>query len=262
VVTIVLNGIAMWKQEARNRARAAAPQPVVSFRQAWARLSARPGIIRLLAVIALGTAGFGMADVLLEPFGGQVLGMTVAETTRLTVVLAFGSLLGFGLASRWLGRGGWPMSVAATGALIGVPAFVLILVSAVLLSVPLLILATLAAGFGAGLFGHGTLTATMRSAPRDQIGLSLGAWGAVQTTAAGVAIAVGGVIRDAMLLVPGEAAASAGPYVPVFALEAGLLALALIAAWPLLRRRVDGEGRAAMSQGMETTREKLAGTKA
>ena len=144
--------------------------------------------MRLLAVIGLGTAGFGMADVLLEPFGGQVLAMSVAETTRLTIVLAFGSLIGFGLASRWLGRGGRPMDVAATGAMIGIPAFVLILISAVTLTVPLLIFATLLAGFGAGLFGHGTLTATMRAAPRDQIGLSLGAWGAVQTTAAGVAI--------------------------------------------------------------------------
>lgn len=263
VVTIVLNGIAMWKQEARNRARAQSPQPVTTFAQAWARLAARPGMLRLLVVIALGTAGFGMADVLLEPFGGQVLEMSVAQTTRLTVVLAFGSLLGFGLASRWLGRGGWPMSVAATGAMIGVPAFVLVLVSAVVLSVPLLIAATLAAGFGAGLFGHGTLTATMRSAPRDQIGLSLGAWGAVQTTAAGVAIAIGGVIRDAMLLVPGEATASAGPYIPVFALEAGLLALALIAAWPLMRKGVDSKAAAtSLKERAAAPQDALAGTKA
>jgi BCD family chlorophyll transporter-like MFS transporter len=263
VVTIVLNGIAMWKQEARNRARAQSPQPVTTFAQAWAKLAARPGMLRLLVVIALGTAGFGMADVLLEPFGGQVLEMSVAQTTRLTVVLAFGSLVGFGLASRWLGRGGVPMAVAATGAAVGVPAFLLVLVSAVVLSVPLLLVATLAAGFGAGLFGHGTLTATMRSAPRDQIGLSLGAWGAVQTTAAGVAIAIGGVIRDAMLLVPGEATASAGPYVPVFALEAGLLALALIAAWPLMRKGVDSKAAAtSLNERGTAAQDALAGTKA
>jgi MFS transporter, BCD family, chlorophyll transporter len=240
VVTIVLNGLAMWKQEARNRARGQTPQPVVRFADAWARLSARRGMMRLLAVVALGTAGFGMADVLLEPFGGQVLQMSVAQTTRLTVVLAAGSLVGFGLASRWLGGGGQPMRVAVAGAAVGVPAFVLVLISAVDSSVPLLVGATLAAGFGAGLFGHGTLTATMRTAPRDQIGLSLGAWGAVQTTAAGVAIALGGVIRDAMLLAPGASTAGAAPYVPVFALEAALLALALVVAWPLLGRRVDG----------------------
>ena len=265
VVTIVLNGLALWKQEARNRTRAQAPQPVVTFRQAWAKLSARPGMLRLLVVIALGTAGFGMADVLLEPFGGQVLQMSVAQTTRLTVVLAFGSLLGFGLASRWLARGGLPMGLAASGALIGVPAFLLVLLSAVVLSAPLLLGATLMAGFGAGLFAHGTLTAAMRSAPRDQIGLSLGAWGAVQTTAAGAAIAIGGVIRDAMLLVPGEATASAGPYMPVFALEAGLLALALIAAWPLLRKGVDNGAAAVASsevQGVAAAQDGLAGTNA
>ena len=239
VVTIVLNGLAMWKQEARNRARGQTPQPVVRFGDAWARLAKRPGMLRLLAVIALGTAGFGMADVLLEPYGGQVLQMSVAQTTRLTVLLALGSLVGFGLASRWLGRGGKPLQVAAVGAAIGVPAFVLILASAVLASVPMLIIATLAAGFGAGLFGHGTLTETMRTAPRDQIGLSLGAWGAVQTTAAGVAIAIGGMIRDAVLITPGSSAAGAEAYVPVFALEAALLALTLVVAWPLLRQRLD-----------------------
>ncbi len=232
VVTVVLNAAAMWKQEARNRVRAAAPRVrQVGFAEAWARLTARPGMVRLLAIIAFGTAGFGMADVLLEPFGGQVLGMSVAETTRLTVYLAVGSLLGFGLASRWIGRGQLPMDVAICGAGIGVPAFGAVVLAAGLLLAPVLVAATLAAGFGAGLFGHGTLTATMRSAPRDQIGLSLGAWGAVQTTSAGIAIAVGGVIRDVILATSG--AGVARPYVPVFLLEAGLLVLALLLALPL-----------------------------
>ncbi|MCU0903823.1 MAG: PucC family protein [Tabrizicola sp.] len=239
VVTVALNFFAMWKQEARNRERAQAPQPVIRFADAWRRLAARQGMLRLLVVIALGTAGFGMADVLLEPFGGQVLGMSVSGTTRLTVVLAFGSLLGFGLASRWLGGGRDPATVASVGAALGVPAFLGIMASAELQSLPVLILSVLLAGFGAGLFGHGTLTATMRSAPRDQIGLSLGAWGAVQTTAAGVAIAVGGVIRDAIMLNSAQTTADASSYIPVFGLEAGLLLLAVLVSWPLWRAPVD-----------------------
>jgi MFS transporter, BCD family, chlorophyll transporter len=239
VVTIVLNGIALWKQEPRNRERAMTPAAKApGFMESWQRLSARPGTLRLLVVIALGTAGFGMADVLMEPFGGQVLQMSVAQTTKLTIVLAFGSLVGFGLASRWLGRGAQPVDVAALGATIGVPAFCLVILSAVDLSIPMLIVGTLIAGFGAGLFGHGTLTATMRAAPRDQIGLALGAWGAVQTTAAGIAIAVGGVIRDTIAFSHAAGGTVADAYVPVFAVEAGLLVLALIAAYPLLRNRL------------------------
>jgi MFS transporter, BCD family, chlorophyll transporter len=236
VVTIVLNGIALWKQEARNRDRASAPPTQIGFAESWGQLRARPGTLRLLAIIALGTAGFGMADVLLEPFGGQVLQMSVAQTTKLTVVLAFGSLIGFFLASRWLGRGARALDVAALGALMGVPAFGAIIAAAIAVSTPVLVGATLLAGFGAGLFGHGTLTATMRAAPRDQIGLALGAWGAVQTTAAGIAIAAGGVMRDLVLLADPAGQGPAAAYIPIFALEILLLVLACVVATPLLRR--------------------------
>jgi BCD family chlorophyll transporter-like MFS transporter len=204
-------------------------------------------MIRLLAVIACGTAGFGMADVLLEPFGGQVLGLSVGRTTDLTVALAMGSLLGFGLASRWIGRGGQPLTVAQSGAVCGVPAFGLVILSAFSGATGMFYAATLLAGFGAGLFSHGTLTATMRAAPRDQIGLALGAWGAVQTTAAGVAIAVGGVIRDAILAHTGTGTGSALPYIPVFSLEILLLLLALVLSIQLLRGRVDSTDAGATS---------------
>ena len=149
------------------------------------------------------------------------------------VFLAVGSLVGFGLASWWLGRGALPMDVAIYGAMVGVPAFGAIVLSAELHSVPMLIGATVAAGFGAGLFGHGTLTATMRSAPREQIGLSLGAWGAVQTTSAGIAIAVGGVLRDAVMMTSESGTSAASGYIQVFLLEAGLLTLALLLARPI-----------------------------
>jgi len=242
VVTVILNGVALWRQEPRNRARAAAAhRPAPPFRLALAQLAEGAGMLRLLVVIACGTAGFGMADVLLEPFGGQVLAMSVAETTTLTVFLALGSMLGFGLASRLLTGGGGPVRVAAIGAAIGLPAFGLIITAALILSPDLLEVATFVAGLGAGLFSHGTLTATMRAAPRERIGLALGAWGAVQTTAAGIAIGLAGIIRDTMLVVPG-AEGSALPYLPVFALEILLLALALLVALPLVMRGLDKSG--------------------
>lgn len=249
VITIFLNGLAMWKQEAMDRKRAARPASNARFSDAWVQLTRRKGMTRHLVVIALGTAGFGMADVLLEPFGGQVLALTVAETTRLTVVLALGTLFGFGLASYWLANSARPVDVAILGAMIGVPAFLLIIASAVTLVTALLVVATFAAGFGAGLFGHGTLTATMRSAPREQIGLSLGAWGAVQTTAAGIAITIGGVVRDAMLLSGDAGTSAAQAYMPVFVLEALLLLLAVFIARPLRRRSARTDNQLTASDG-------------
>jgi len=105
--------------------------------------------------------------------------MTVSETTRLTAGLAGGSLAGFALASRVLSRGADPFRMALGGGVAGVAGFAAVLAAAPVGSAALFVVGVLAVGFGGGLFGHGTLTATMNLAPKDQVGLALGAWGAV-----------------------------------------------------------------------------------
>jgi BCD family chlorophyll transporter-like MFS transporter len=241
VVTVILNVVAMWKQEGRDRARANSTATDPKFSDAWKAFAEVPDAMRLLVIIGLGTAGFGMAEVLLEPFGGQVLGMSVAATTKLTAVMAFGSLVGFAVASRVLSRDGNPARVSATGAAIGLPAFGVIILTSYMDNAALFAVATLVVGLGAGLFGHGTLTATMRAAPREQVGLALGSWGAVQATAAGVAIAIGGVIRDGITSYSGEGGAAGAAYVPVFWIEIALLGLAVAVLLPLILGRGSGQ---------------------
>lgn len=237
VVTLVLNIIALWKQEPRDRARAARVETHPEFRDAWRLFVRGRTALGLLVVIALGTMGFGMADVLLEPYGGQVLDLSVAATTRLTAVLAGGGLIGFAIASKVLVDGRDPLDVAWWGTLIGVPAFALIIAAGPLGSAAIFVIGTGLAGLGAGLFGHGTLTSTMRSAPRAQVGLALGAWGAVQATAAGVAVALGGILRDIVLGLPGaESFRPEAAYTPVFGLELALLLAAVIVIF-LMRRK-------------------------
>lgn len=242
VVTVVLNLLAMWKQEARNREHATRlrTERQLQFSEAWAQLVRVPGTIRLLIMIGLGTFGFGMADVLLEPYGGQALGFSVAETTKLTALLAGGTLIGFALASRILGNGGSPMKLGRVGAAIGIPGFAAIILSSLGGGSMVFLAGTLATGVGAGLFGHATLTATMRAAPRHHVGLALGAWGAVQATSAGLGIALAGILRDLILAMPSQAGSAAHmPYNAVFLIEIGFLALAILVAIPfgLARRR-------------------------
>jgi len=237
VVTVVLNVVAMWKQETRRRGTvAAAPAAPPRFRETWDRFIQGDHAVRRLTAVGFGTMGFGMADVLLEPYGGQVLSLGVGDTTKLTAVLAVGGLGGFGYASRVLGRGADPLRLAAVGALIGIPAFAAVILAAPFHSVPLFVIGTLLVGFGAGLFGHGTLTATMRMAPDAQAGLALGAWGAVQASAAGVGIAFGGILRDVIAAFSLEVGGfgPATSFVAVYAVEIVLLAAALITLMPLI----------------------------
>ncbi|MFX8122176.1 PucC family protein, partial [Acinetobacter baumannii] len=51
-------------------------------------------------------------------------------------------------------------------------------------------------GLGAGLFAVSTLVVAMGLDSSDRAGLALGAWGAMQATAGGLAVALGGVLRD------------------------------------------------------------------
>jgi BCD family chlorophyll transporter-like MFS transporter len=238
LATIVLNAFSLWKQEGRNRSTKNDPfLPRGGFQLAWNRFTAGGQVIRRLTAVGLGTMAFSMEDVLLEPYGGQVLHLTVGGTTKLTATLALGGLFGFGLASRVLSRGFDPFRMACYGALVGLPAFACVILAAPLHSPALFGLGTLLIGFGAGLFGHGTLTATMNSAPKSQTGLALGAWGAVQASAAGVSIALGGILRDVVAgVAPSSRLGAALGYDTVYSIELVLLLATLITMVPLLRR--------------------------
>ncbi|MEM9725680.1 MAG: BCD family MFS transporter, partial [Pseudomonadota bacterium] len=138
VATLALNLVALWRQERAapmSREARAAPKP--RFSDAWRDLTAGGRAGRLLAVVAIGTLGFSMQDVLLEPFGGQVLGLSVGATTVLTAIWAAGALGGFAVAARLLGRGGDPARVAASGLLAGMLAFSAVILADPLRSTPL-----------------------------------------------------------------------------------------------------------------------------
>ena len=242
VATIVLNVIAMWKQETRDPGKTREGRQEPTFRESWDSFIAGSGAVRRLIAVGIGTMAFSMQDVLLEPYGGQVLGLTVANTTRLTATLSMGGLLGFLLASRVLGRGGDPFRMSSYGALAGIPGFAAVILAAPANSALLFFLGTFLIGFGGGLLSHGTLTATMNAAPEKQRGLALGAWGAVQASAAGIAVAFGGIARDVVTGMSSRdlfGVSLSGPatgYSLVYSLEIVLLIVTLLAMLPLIRR--------------------------
>jgi BCD family chlorophyll transporter-like MFS transporter len=231
IVTMTLNVIALWKQEARHAARPASAVAEASFRDAWVNFSAGGQAVRRLIVLGFGTMAFSMEDVLLEPYGGEILGLSVSSTTTLTATLAFGGLIGFAWASRVLSRGADPFRMASGGAWVGIPAFCAVIISGYLQAPWMFAVGTFLIGLGAGLFGHGTLTSTMNLAPKDQAGMALGTWGAVQATAAGLAMALGGVLRDSVA----KWSDSATGYHTVYGVELIFLCITIVVMLPLIR---------------------------
>lgn len=242
VITMVLNMIALWKQEPRRPEQTLPHIPRTSFKTAWQDFFQNDNSVRVLITVGLGTAAFTMQDILLEPYGGQILNLSVAATTALTALLALGTLVGLGFAAQRLSKGADPYRLAATGILIGIAAFSAVIFAAPLQSILLFQTGTILIGVGGGLFAVGTLTAAMALAKNGNGGLALGAWGAVQATAAGTAIALGGALRDGFSWLAVQGALGEGlsdpviGYTFVYHFEIALLFVTLVALGPLVCR--------------------------
>jgi MFS transporter, BCD family, chlorophyll transporter len=244
LVVLFLNFIALWKQEPRNRERAAAmkTQVVPRFRQAWLRFISNPRARRFLWATGLGTMAFNMQDVVLEPYGGEILHLSVGATSALTALLAGGALIGFVIAGRSLSRGIDPLRLAAYGAVLGLPAFSCVIFAAPMDASWLFRAGAFGIGFGGGLFAVGTMLAAMRLEEGGFVGMAIGAWGAVQAAAAGLSMFVGGALRDSVSALATQGAlgtALADPvtgYSAVYHLEMLLLFITLVAIGPLVGR--------------------------
>ncbi|KUF10032.1 MFS transporter [Pseudoponticoccus marisrubri] len=246
ITGLLLNVVALWRQERvrpMSREERAAPRPL--FRDAWADLTVGGEAGRLLVVVFLGTMAFNMQDVLLEPYGGEILGLSVSSTTLLTAMWAAGALAGFALAARQLAHGMNPYRLAGQALLAGLVAFSAVIFAAPLQTAALFFAGAGLIGFGGGLFAVATLTAAMTMATEGRAGrgLALGAWGAAQATAAGLSIALGGGMRDAINAAAlsgrwGEVLATPSTgYSFVYHTEIALIFATLIALGPLVRRR-------------------------
>ncbi len=259
VLTVIFNVAAAWKQEPRSRPKpkaAAADEP--TFRQTWARFSSAGRTLRFMVAVGLGTMAFNMQDIILEPYGGEILHLSVSATTMLTALMAGGALCAFGLGARQLGRGADASRLAAMGALVGLVAFSAVIFAEPLDSPLLFRVGATLIGFGGGLFAVGTLTYAMSLDDSGLNGLAVGAWGAVQATAAGVSIAMGGAVRDLVTGLAksgalGEVLSSpATGYSFVYHIELYLMFATLIAIGPLVRT-AKGARRTASAAAPATT---------
>ena len=197
VLTLILNLVAVWRQEQiiinqhkNNKSE--------KFFLSWKKFISDRKTNSLIWVVFWGTLAFSMQDVLLEPYGGQILGLSVSETTNLTGVWALGALLGLALAANNSKKTVSSVSNAMTALLIGIVGFSAIIFSSPMQFPFLYFLGTLFIGFGTGLFSVSLLIIAMALSAKTNLGSGfiLGSWGAAQAIGAGLGIAVGGILRD------------------------------------------------------------------
>lgn len=241
-LTLVLNLVAVWKQEPRDRQRHRGAATDAAFVQRWREFSQRVRARRFLLAVGLGTAAFNMQDVILEPFGAEVLGLSVSQTTLLTGFMAGASLVAFVWAARRLSAGMDALRLAARGLLWGVAGFTAVIFADPVGWPALFLLGVGLIGLGAGLFSVGTLTCAMSLDGSGFNGMVLGAWGGAVAAASGLAVALGGALRDAVSSAShqgawGEVLSYVGAgYEVVYHVELVLLFATLVVLGPLVGR--------------------------
>ena len=195
-----------------------------------------PQARRFLAVITLTLLGTQMQDVLMEPYGGLVLGLDIAATTQLTMFWGLGalaSLLLSGLALiSWLGL----PRLYRLGILLLIPLFPLIILAGLSQQVWLLQASVLGMGLASGLAAASLLAQTVAFTSLRSAGLLLGVWGLGHQLGRALASLLGSGLVDGLNLII-DLVATAPPlgageralfaYGMAFLVEAGLLATAL-----------------------------------
>lgn len=200
VIFVILAGVALWGRE-KIDARGKLPTPDnarirLTLQESVLRLWQQQSLRRLFIVLFLATTAFATHDVLLEPYGGQVLGMTVAATTRLTALWGVAMLVAIGGGGwlLWRGHAGLPVIVA--GCVVGALGFLTIgLASDATLVQPFHVGVALI-GLGRGLFIVASIALVMSLTDMGHAGLFIGLWGVMQAVAQGVGTIGGGLARD------------------------------------------------------------------
>jgi BCD family chlorophyll transporter-like MFS transporter len=219
---IALTIFALWRQE--PRAGGSRPQPNGGFSEALRMVGANRQARWFGAFLFIGMFSYFMQDVLLEPFGGEVFGLSAAATTRFNVYMGLGvvsGMLGGGLrlipsqGKRWVTTLGIVMMILAFIALVG---------SALLGYANTLPLVLLFLGLGAGFFTVGGVALMMDMTASEHTGLFVGAWTLIQALAKGPAAIVGGALQSALVALGSNPAQA---YAGVFMLEALGLTLGL-----------------------------------
>jgi BCD family chlorophyll transporter-like MFS transporter len=248
----------MGPQEMRDSARQArlAAPPGNPLAVAWQTLRRDAETRAFFLFVFISIFAIFLQDNILEVFGAEVFGMTVAETTRFQPTWGSGVLLGMVLMGVISVAGQFSKRSIVVVGCVGTAVGMLTLASASVFGLRELVLPGLfGMGLFTGIFNIGALSLMMEMTVPGATGLYMGLWGMSQVMAQGLASIGSGVLHTA--LVGGGLATPAVAYGAIFGIEAAGLVVAatLVLGVSTVRFRAARSGalsRADLTRAMET----------
>jgi BCD family chlorophyll transporter-like MFS transporter len=216
---LVLTLVALWGMERRSGPQR--PRTSRSLSSSLRILSHSRQTRLFFVVLFLGLFFHFLQDVVLEPFGGEVLNLSVQQTTLFNaynmVGVIVGLLVGGAIVIPRIGK----KRTAAAGNLVGVAAFALLALIALSQVEGAVPAAIMLMGLGTGAFTVGGVSLMMDLTIRGQAGLFVGAWTLAQALAKFSSSVLSGAIHNMVLSAGGSSQVA---YAAIFGIEAvGLL---------------------------------------
>ncbi|AFY59667.1 BCD family MFS transporter [Synechococcus sp. PCC 6312] len=146
--------------------------------------------------LLLMTVSLFIQEPVLEPFGGEVFGMTISETTRLNAYWGMGTLLGLSLTGFLIVPRLGKMMTTRLGCGAVAVSFVLLLLAGFTGNSTLLLGELVLFGIAAGITTTGALSLMLDLTAAETAGTFIGAWGLAQAIARGSATVLGGTALD------------------------------------------------------------------
>lgn len=230
VIFVILTVIALWGQERLRPdgtviSRVETVRVRLSLQESLRRINDQQVLKPLFLMIFIATTAFATHDVLLEPYGGQVLGMTVSQTMSLTSLWGIMTLVGVFGAGWLLWRRYPPVFLIGAGCVVGLAGFGLISYASHVQIVDIFRIGVAMISMGRGLFLVGSVILVMSLTDISHAGVFLGIWGIVQAMGQGIGVIGGGLMRDIAENLTGNVALG---YTAVYISSLSLLAVVVL----------------------------------
>jgi BCD family chlorophyll transporter-like MFS transporter len=208
VIVFALTVVATWGMERPREPRASlegqAPtrDDSVTLRQSWALITSSRQVLIFFSFLILFTLGLFLQDPVLESYGAQVFGMPIAATAQLNAFWGIGTLVGLLVAGLWIVPRLGKLPTARLGCQLIAGSLLLLVLSGLSRSVPLLQLVMLLFGLAAGVGTNSALCLMLDLTLPEAAGTFVGVWGLAQALSRALGKLLGGGLFDLGKLLP------------------------------------------------------------
>jgi len=207
-------------------------QDAYTLRQAWTLITSSRQVLIFFSFLVLFTLALFLQDPILESYGAQVFGMSIASTATLNAIWGIGTLVGLLVAGIWLVPALGKLATARLGCQLILASLLLLVLVGLCARVPALQVVMALFGLASGIATNSALVLMLDLTLPQAAGTFVGVWGLAQALSRAMGKVFGGALLDLghglqQSLALGDSAFP--PFALVLLVESGIAVAALFA---------------------------------